>query len=205
MSARTETWSVWAGISERVAAEVRRTVWDQVDAQDVFCEIRFMFLNGDHGAGYTPGQALNYCLRYLKKQALRQLKLVSVRRTIGSRGAYATAVGGTEREAELQEIEDRFHPYVDFVSYEELISSDSIPEAWNSCCDPLNPSGYDDRILEYLESPLVNEAAKKMARMMLQGYTQREVAAALGTSEQTVQRHLCREAVKLESRTAPPP
>lgn len=200
MSISAETLTIWADISELIEANVRRTVRDFADAKDVVSEIRVMFFTGDHGAGYAPAQAINYCVRFLKKQALRQLGFVAVRRTVGRRGAYSAAIEGAEREEDLGKIEGALRPYVEHLSYEELVTNGKTPENWCNYVDPLNPQGYDERIQEYLQSPHVDGTAKRMALMMLEGYTQRQVAVAFSTSEQTVQRHLARESVKLEYR-----
>lgn len=198
MSISAETLATWDFISEAVEANVRRTVRNPPDAMDVVSEIRLMFFWGSHGDGYTPGQAIRFCLRFLKKQALRQLGLVAVRRTVGERGAYNSALKGLEHGEGLDRIEDAHHPRLVHLSYEDLVANGKMPENWCTCADPLNPVGYDERIQEYLQSPLVDKTAKRMAMMILEGYTQREVAATYSTSAQTVQRHLERESVKLK-------
>lgn len=202
MSISVETLTTWTLISEPVEANVRRTVHNLHDAMDVVSEIRLMFFSGGHGDGYTPGQAIKFCVQFLKKQALRQLGVVAVRRTVGRRGAYATALECFEHEDDLGKVEDALRPYVEHLSYEDLVANGKTPENCCTCVDPLNPQGYDERIQEYLQSPLVDETAKQMAVMMLNGHTQREIAAAFTTSEQSVQRHLARESVKLEFRSA---
>lgn len=199
MGISAETLAVWAEIEAAVNKDIRAKHAGNPDqAEEVNSEVKMLFLVDNCGNGYNAAQTYTYATTALYKTALRNLKIIAPRACVCSPGAYTEALrelGDNPTSEELQEVEDTYRPQVVHASYEDLQEQGWDKEAPE--VDPLNKSGFDERINAFLANPNIDPMAKAMALQILDGSSVKEVAKRHGVSAQTVTRTLAREAVKL--------
>lgn len=198
MAISAETLRIWGEIELKVERKIWSRMSDKVAAEDVFSEVKVLFLTRNFPYKHIP-QAYNYAVNFLYKQALAAEDITLSRVCIAEIGTYTKALrelGYDPTREEIDKIEDLYHPQATLISYEALQE-----EGWEQAAaefNPLAPAGFNERTSAYLANPRIAPVAKAMAVQILAGNTFAEVAEHHGCSVQTINRRLRQDLEELD-------